>query len=104
MSLTKRILFAIISVMLVVVAVEGVARIIWWNLASRAFALTRQRGQDLMQQAPLASIHFMMEPNGLYTYTLKPGFEMNGAVVNAQGFAQRETVPRERTPGILRFA
>lgn len=104
MSFTKRIGFATVTVLLVLVAVEGVARVIWWNLASQAFALTRQRGQELMQEGQLASIHFMIEPHGLYTYTLKPGFERNGTVVNAQGFAQRETVPRERTPRVLRFA
>lgn len=103
MSLKKRTVFAVLSVVLVALCLEGVARVIWWRLATNAFELTKQRGLDLMQNSPLAAIHFMMEPSGLYTYTLKPGFNLNGAVVNFQGFAQRETVPLERTPGVVRF-
>ncbi len=103
MSVGKRLLFSIITVLLVAAAIEGAARIVWWRLASRAFDQTRRRGEKLITGDP-AAINFMKQPDGLYGYTLKPGFSQGGAVVNSQGFAQREVVPLERTPGALRVA
>ncbi len=80
---------------------EGAGRWVWWHKAKRAFDLTQQHGQELLRND---LINFMKVPSGLYSYTLKPGFAQGGLVVNRQGFAQRDEVPVERTPGKPRVA
>lgn len=79
---------------------EGVARIIWWRLEQRAFSQTCRRGEQFLR-AP-NPINFMMEPDSYYGYQLKAGFSNHGSVINAQRFVQREFVPKERVPGVLR--
>lgn len=103
MSVRKRLLFSLVTLLLLAAAIEGTARIVWWRLSTRAFEQTKQRGAELIGGDP-AAINFMKMPDGLYGYTLKPGFSQGGAVVNAQGFAQRDVVPLVRTPGTLRVA
>lgn len=91
MSVGKRILFSLVTLLLVVLAVEGAARLIWWRIAAANFNAEN-------------SVNFMKEAHPIYGYWLKPGFAQGGAVVNPQGFAQRDSVPLERTPGTLRVA
>jgi lysophospholipase L1-like esterase len=103
MTRKKRLAFALLTLALLIAAIEGSARIVWWQLARKAFAAAENRGKEMLA-ADTSTIHFMEVPHPLYTYTLKPGFETDHLVVNMQGFAQRETVPLARSSGTLRLA
>jgi lysophospholipase L1-like esterase len=100
MSRGKKLLFAAVTVVIVLSAVEGVARVVWWLLESRALARTVRRGEAVLRND---AINFMKVADGRYGYMLRPGFFRGGAVVNDQGFAQRETVDRSRKAGSLRL-
>ncbi len=101
MSYTKRILFAVVTLCLLAVAMEGTARLVWKRLAARAFAATQQRGEELLAND---AIQFLKRPDPLYGFILKSGLHETAIVTTAEGFAQRESVPLERTPGTLRLA
>lgn len=103
MSLLKKLLFAVFTLGLIAGSIEGVARVVWWKLAKRAFEQTRRRGQEVLGADPSA-VNFMTQPSGLYGYTLTPNFSQGDHVINVDGFAQRDVVPVERVPGKLRVA
>jgi lysophospholipase L1-like esterase len=92
---------AFASGILLLVAVEGVARVAWWVLERDAFETRRLSGEAMLRND---RINFMKQADGIYGYALKPGFSRGGVLVNEDGFAQRDRVPVERTPGTLRIA
>lgn len=96
MSGRKKLAFAAITVMALLVVVEGVGWIVWRVFEARAFAARGKLGEEALRND---SINFMKVADGRYGYTLKPGFASGGTVINPQGFAQREIVPVERRPG-----
>lgn len=102
MSLCRKVLFAVVTLLLVAAGTEGLARVVWHRLAKRAFEQTRRRGQEVLGDP--STMNFMTIPSGMYGYTLKPNFSAGDHFINAAGFAQRETVPVERVAGKLRVA
>ncbi|HEU5305514.1 MAG TPA: GDSL-type esterase/lipase family protein, partial [Gemmatimonadales bacterium] len=96
----KKLVFAVVTVVIVLGAVEGGARLIWMWLESRALARTVKRGEAVLRND---AINFVKVADGRYGYTLRPGFSRGGLVVNDQGFAQREAVDRDRKAGTLRL-
>jgi lysophospholipase L1-like esterase len=99
LSFWRKALFALASTLLFAFAVEGCARLLWWRLEDRALGQVRRHGEAVLRND---AINFMKQPHAVYGYVLKPGFARGGAVINSQGFAQRETVPITRVPGKLR--
>ena len=100
MTRGKKLVFATVTFVVVLVAVEAVAQVVWWWLESRAFARTTKRGEAILRND---AINFAKVADGHYGYVLRPGFARGGLVVNSQGFAQREPVAMERSPGTLRL-
>jgi lysophospholipase L1-like esterase len=100
MNRGKKLVFALVTVVLVLGAMEGVARLAWMWLESRALARTVKRGEAILRND---AINFLKVADGRYGYMLRPGFSRDGLVVNDQGFAQREAVDRNRRPGQLRL-
>jgi lysophospholipase L1-like esterase len=101
MGVGRKATFAALTAIVFLLAVEGVARVVWAVLERRAFARTVRGGEAVLRND---AINFMKQPDGVYGYVLKPGVDLGGMVINAQGFAQRETVPLSRRTGILRVA
>jgi lysophospholipase L1-like esterase len=99
MSLSKRLTFAAVTLLLLLVTAEGLGRLIWWRLEARALDRRAERGEIQLRND---AINFMKQADRLYGYVLRPGFERGGHVINAEGFAQRETVGVDRRPGTLR--
>lgn len=97
----KRFGFALLIIIVFFTMVEGAARLIWWRRAAEAFSATARRGEELLRND---AIHYMKQADPLYGYRLKPGFSQGDIFVNSQGFGQREVIPQERTPGLLRLA
>lgn len=100
MSRGKKLAFAAFTVVAVLGTTEVVAQVVWRWLESRAFATTTRRGEAVLRND---AINFIKVADGHYGYTLKPGFTRGGLVVNDHGFAQREKVALERSPGTLRL-
>jgi lysophospholipase L1-like esterase len=99
MSPGKRLAFAALTVLLLLVAAEGLARLIWWRLEARAFSGRAERGEARLSND---AMNFMKQADGHYGYVLRPGFDRGGQAINAEGFAQRDTVAVGRRPGTLR--
>jgi lysophospholipase L1-like esterase len=100
MTLGKRLVFAAVTVGLLLVGLEALGRLVWWRLEARALDRRAERGEIQLRND---AINFMKQADGLYGYVLRPGFERGGHVINAEGFAQRETVGVSRRPGALRI-
>ena len=99
MTRLQKMLLALITLAVFAGLVEGIARIIWWRLEVSAFAATKAKGEEVLRND---GINFMKEVDGVYGYVLKPDFDRGGMFINAQGFAQRDTVPVERVTSRLR--
>lgn len=99
MSVGKRLAFAAVTVLLLVGAAEGVGRLVWWRLEARALDRRAERGEAQLRND---AINFMKQADGIYGYVLRPGFARGGHATNAEGFAQRDTVPVSRRPDALR--
>lgn len=95
LGLGRRLAFSVITVAVVLGAVEVLGRLAWYWLEARAFA----RGRDVLRND---AINYMKVPDPHLGYVLKPGFARGQVVVNEQGFAQREPVSLGRTPGSVR--
>jgi lysophospholipase L1-like esterase len=98
-SWQRRLVFGLVTALGLVALAEGAARVAWVGLRWAAFSWTLARGQEMLRND---AIQFMKEPHPEYGYVLRPGFARGAAVINAQGFAQRSDVARERRPGVLR--
>ena len=72
MSLGKRLTFAAVTVLLVLVTAEGLGRLIWWRLEARALDRRAERGEVQLRND---AINFMKQADRLYGYVLRPGFE-----------------------------
>jgi lysophospholipase L1-like esterase len=102
MTRARKVLFATVTLLILLLVVEGLARLLWWRLEERSLRKTMKGGEQLLQND---AINFMKEPDSVLGYVLKPGFDGGrGQLVGQQGFAQQELVPRERVPGNLRVA
>ena len=97
----RKLAFAALTVALVFVLIEGVARLMWSGLERRAFAARESAGREILRNDAIA---FMKVADGRYGYLLKPDFRSEQVTINGDGFAQKETVPLERVPGFLRVA
>lgn len=100
MSIGKKIFFALLTFALLACAVEGIARVVWWKMESEAFASTKKAGEQALRND---GINFMKQSDGLYAYTLKPGFSQGSTYINEQGFFQRDFIPVERQPNSTRL-
>jgi lysophospholipase L1-like esterase len=100
MKLHKKLLFALITVVIVLGTIEGLAQVVWLWLESRALARTVRRGEAVLRND---AINFVKIAHRRYGYMLRPGVSRGGLVVNDQGFAQREVVELGREAGTLRL-
>jgi lysophospholipase L1-like esterase len=98
-SLGKRLGYAALTVLLLLVALEGLGQLVWWRLEVRALDRRAERGEVQLRND---AINFMKQPDRHYGYALRPGFDRGGHAINAEGFAQRDTVERSRRLGALR--
>ena len=97
MPLRKKILFALLPVLLLMALVEGTAPFVWSRLEQEVVA---HGEQHLLENNPDArSINFFITPHPDYQYVLRPGFALGGTVINAHGFCQRDEVPEARSAG-----
>lgn len=101
MSANRKILFTFTTLFLLIAIAEGTAQLIWWQLQERAFAVTKAAGEKALRND---AINFMKQADGTFGYVLKPGFDRGGTYINADGFAQRESVALPRTSETLRIA
>lgn len=101
MSTSRKVLFALATILVLFGIFEGAAQLIWWRLQERAFAVTKASGENALRND---GINFMKQADGTFGYVLKPGFNRGGAYINADGFAQREIVPVVKSPGTIRLA
>jgi hypothetical protein len=101
MSVGRRLLFSLITLLVVLSVMEGAARVLWWSMEQRAFHNRKASGEVLLRND---AINFMKQADGTFGYVLIPGFSRGGVVINADGFAQRETVPLAKRAGVLRLA
>lgn len=91
---------AVFTVVVLLLLVEAGARALWAGLEAWTFSRRLEAGEKVLRND---GIHFMKQSDGLYGYVLKPGFDQGSHFTNAQGFAQRDTIPIERRPGVLRL-
>jgi len=101
MSLTRRFLFSLTTLLVVLVVTEGAARVLWWALEQRAFETRKASGEAVLRND---GINFIKQADGTFGYVLIPGFSRGGVVINADGFAQRERVPLDKAADTLRLA
>jgi lysophospholipase L1-like esterase len=99
-SVGRKILFTALVVGCVCLAIEGVARIVWWRLERQSLKTHYMKGEAVLNND---AINYMKVPDGLYGYQLKPGFRNEWNSVNSQGFHQPDDVPVKRMPGSLRI-
>jgi len=100
-ALRKKVVFAIVTLVIIFAVIEGSARLIWWGLEWRALRLTKLHGTEALRGD---AIHFMKEPDALLGYTLKPGNYGTSLWISSQRFPQRDIIPVTRRPGYLRIA
>jgi len=94
--------FAAVTLLVLLLIVEGLARVVWWRLEERSLRKTMQGGKLVLQND---AINFMKEPDPVIGYVLKPGFDGGRAMtISKQGFAQEEVIPAQRARGKLRVA
>jgi hypothetical protein len=101
MSTRRKILFATATLLVFLGVLEGAAKLLWWRLEEQAFTVRKSTGEKELGND---AINFMKQADGTFGYVLKPGFDRAGHYVNADGFAQRETVPLTKDPGTMRIA
>lgn len=98
-SVGRRVLFALLTVLFLLALLEAGARAVWNRLAAQARAERQARGEEVLRND---AIHYLKQPDGVYGYVLKPDTAFGRHYTNPQGFAQRETVLVARKPGALR--
>ncbi|HRK61213.1 MAG TPA: SGNH/GDSL hydrolase family protein [Candidatus Omnitrophota bacterium] len=98
MSPSKKMLFAIFSVLLFAAIIEGIAMIVWFSMEQKVFSERYKRGEEQLRND---GINFLKQPDSIYGYRLRPG-EKGSQFINQDGFAQRDTVPVNRKPDALR--
>jgi len=101
MSIGRRLLFAGVTLLMLLGLVEAASQFVWWRLEARTFEVRKERGEAVLRND---SINFMKQADGILGYVLLPGFERGTTHINADGFAQRERVPVDRSAGQLRLA
>jgi len=99
-SVGRKILFTAMVIGCVCLAIEGVARIAWWQLERQSLKTHYLRGEAVLNND---AINYMRVADGLYGYQMKPGFRNEHNSINSQGFHQREEIPVKRIPGSLRI-
>jgi lysophospholipase L1-like esterase len=99
LSTSRKALFTVIAVLLLCGTVEGVARIVWWRLERDSLRTHYQKGEAVLAND---AINFMKAPDGIYGYTLRPGFRDHGNTINSQGFRAPADFPIARTAESLR--
>ncbi len=108
MSWKKKLFFCIFTLTLLLVAVEGVARLIWFKLEQKVMSQVHELGKKQLErenvQFPNNAVVFMKQADPVYGYSLRPNFSDHGLYVNKDGFAQRDVVPVARKNGIKRIA
>ncbi len=92
-------MMTVLVVTLVCGVVESVARIVWWRMERESLRAHYQRGEVVLNND---AINFMKMPDGVYGYTLKPGFKNDNNTINSQGFRRSADVPVRRSPRSLR--
>ncbi len=93
-------MFTALTVVSLCATVEGISRLIWWRFERISLRAHYQRGETTLRND---AINFMKVPDGVYGYTLKPGFRNDANTFNSQGFRQADDVPLRRLPGSLRI-
>lgn len=99
LSRNRKLVFSLLTAVLVFAMIEGTARLIWGILERRAFARQEAAGQEILRNDAL---NFMKVADGLYGYALKPDHQSGSIWINEAGFHQQDSVPVARTPGRLR--
>ncbi|HET9831828.1 MAG TPA: SGNH/GDSL hydrolase family protein [Vicinamibacterales bacterium] len=100
LSTSRKAVFTLIAVLLFSGTVEGVARIVWWRLERDSLRTHYQKGEAVLAND---AINFMKAPDGIYGYTLRPGFRNPGNTINSQGFRAPADFPIARSPESLRI-
>lgn len=96
----KRLLFALLTVFMVALTIEGCARLVWWGLERKSGESVRNRANATLKTD---AINFMKIPDDDYGYVLKPGFKGLGTVITENGFPQEEPVQISKAPETLRI-
>ncbi|MBX9670796.1 MAG: SGNH/GDSL hydrolase family protein [Candidatus Obscuribacterales bacterium] len=101
----RKVLFAALTLVLLLGAVEGAARLVWDHLEHEAMQDVAKAGHVAIKKihVPKSLLEFMKQPDGLYGFKLRPGFHEGDQYVNKQGFAQHDEIPVEKTPDVLRI-
>src|SRR4029079_11026397 len=81
-------------------AVEGMARLVWWQLERKSFRARYEKGEARLAND---AITFLKVPDRIYGYTVKPGLRINSQTTNSQGFRQRDNVLSSPVSGSLRI-
>jgi lysophospholipase L1-like esterase len=98
-SVGRKLIFTALVTGCVCLAIEGLARIVWWRLEQKSLQTHYMKGETVLNND---AINYMKAPHGLYGYQLKPGFRNEHNSVNAEGFHQRDDIPVKRTSRSLR--
>jgi lysophospholipase L1-like esterase len=100
LSTRRKVMLTTLVVASLCAIVEGASRLVWWRLERISLRTHYQQGEAILAND---AINFMKVPDGVYGYTIKPGFQSDSNTINAQGFRRRGDVPTARTPGSLRI-
>ncbi len=101
----RKVLFASLTIALLLGAVEGVSQLVWSDLEREAMQNVMKAGNVAIKNihVPKSLLVFMKQPDGLYGFKLRPGFHEGDQFISKQGFAQHDEIPLEKTPDVVRI-
>ena len=100
LSLSRKLLYAGLTIAILALVVEGLAQLVWWRLGRSTLQIHAVMGRQLLKND---AINFMKVADAVYGYRLKTNFEAPGVHINSAGFHQADEVPVARVPDSFRI-
>ncbi len=101
LPLWKVILFSLLPTLILFGLLEGAAQAYFYYKETQYFESVKEKAEEVLAND---AINYMKEADGRLGYRLKRNLDHSNVATNAEGFFQRDTIPLEKKPGVLRIA